>query len=417
MLFVILENIRPDAIVVALDAPGKTFRHAEYSEYKGTRREIQPELKVQLPIAPGPDQCSRYSADRGDWLRGRRRIGTISKLAEENGYDTTIVTGDLDALQLIDECVSVVTPKTGVTETATYDVAAVQARYGFGPEFIPDFKAIKGDTSDNIPGVPGIGDKGGSELICMFGTIEDLLANFDKVPPKYAKKIEDVKEQLVKSKWLATIKRDVPLEYDFKPFVLTSEQIEVAQALLESMEMRSVAKRAPLVLGRYLDGAAPASEATFLEAREAALKSERIEVTVEQVRSWDEMVRFVDGKHYAALWSTPPRRTYSTSRSRPALSLWAHALPSARQKSPQNWCRNCPAWPFFTTARSFISRWRRSLAIPGSIRCWQGTCCSRAGHPTLYQTWCRAISISRRLLSPQRWQVRYISSKRSCATG
>jgi len=306
MLFVILENIRPDAIVVALDAPGKTFRHAEYSEYKGTRREIQPELKVQLPIARDLINALGIPQIEVTGFEADDVIGTISKLAEENGYDTTIVTGDLDALQLIDECVSVVTPKTGVTETATYDVAAVQARYGFGPEFIPDFKAIKGDTSDNIPGVPGIGDKGGSELICMFGTIEDLLANFDKVPPKYAKKIEDVKEQLVKSKWLATIKRDVPLEYDFKPFVLTSEQIEVAQALLESMEMRSVAKRAPLVLGRYLDGAAPASEATFLEAREAALKSERIEVTVEQVRSWDEMVRFVDGKHYAALWSTPP---------------------------------------------------------------------------------------------------------------
>ena len=117
-------------------------------------------------------------------------------------------------------------------------------RYGFGPEFVPDFKAIKGDTSDNIPGVPGIGDKGAGELIQTFGTIEQMLARWDEIPPKYLKKMEPVKEQMLKSKWLATIECNVPLTYDLGPFVLTQEQLAAAQAMFESLEFRSLQRRA-----------------------------------------------------------------------------------------------------------------------------------------------------------------------------
>src|SRR5437016_10346094 len=113
-----------------------------------------------------------------------------------------------------------------MTETMTYGPAEVVERYGFGPEFVPDYKALKGDTSDNIPGVPGIGDKGAADLIQKFGTIENMLARFEEIDPKYAKKIEPVKDQMVTSKWLATIKCDVPLDYDFKPFILTEEQMQ-----------------------------------------------------------------------------------------------------------------------------------------------------------------------------------------------
>lgn len=306
MLYYILENVKPDAIVVALDAPGKTFRHAEYAEYKGTRKETQPELKVQLPIARDLIEALGIPQIEVTGFEADDVIGTISKRAEENGYDTTIVTGDLDALQLVDDCVAVMTPKTGVTETQTYDVEAVKGRYGFEPKFIADFKAIKGDTSDNIPGVPGIGDKGGSELIIQFGTIEDLLERFSEVPPKYAKKIEEVKDQLVKSKWLATIKRDIPLEYDFKPFLLDEDQIVKAQALLESMEMRSLAKRSPLVLGRYLDGAAPAVRDGLEPVHGAQILDEKIEVTVQEVPNLADLAGFVGDRPFSAFITTPP---------------------------------------------------------------------------------------------------------------
>jgi len=188
MLFTLLEKTRPNAVVVALDAPGKTFRHAEYEAYKGTRKETQDELRVQLKAARQFISALGIPSVEVTGFEADDVVGTISKKAEENGYDTTIVTGDLDALQLVDDCVSVLTMKQGVTDTVTYGPAQVVERYGFGPEHIADFKALKGDTSDNIPGVPGIGEKGASDIIQKFGTIEQLLERYEEVDAKYKKR-------------------------------------------------------------------------------------------------------------------------------------------------------------------------------------------------------------------------------------
>lgn len=301
MLFNLLENIQPDAIVVALDAPGKTFRHAEFSEYKGTRRETQPELKEQLPVARqliehlGIPQMEVTGYEADDI------VGTVSKLAEANGYHTTIVTGDLDSLQLVDKCISVLTMKTGVSDTVTYDADAVMERYGFAPEFIPDYKAIKGDTSDNIPGVPGIGDKGAAELIAAFGTIEQMLDRWDDIPPKYQKKMEPVRDLMMRSKWLATIKTDVPLEYDFKPFVLTREQLEAAQAMFESLEFRSLQRRAPKTLGAYLDGSAPANRDGL--AVIAEVEAEELEVSLTKASDYSALAKFVDERRFSVFFA------------------------------------------------------------------------------------------------------------------
>ena len=186
MLFLLLEKIGPDAIVVAFDAPGKTFRHAEFSEYKGTRRETAPELKAQLPIARELISALGIPSVEVTGYEADDVVGTISRLGEENGYHTTIVTGDLDALQLVDDCVGVLTTKLGVTDTVTSGPAEGVERWGVTPLQVPDFKAIKGDSSDNIPGGAGIGDIGAAELIQTFGSIEGILERFDEVPPKYA---------------------------------------------------------------------------------------------------------------------------------------------------------------------------------------------------------------------------------------
>lgn len=254
MLFAILDKQRPDAIVVALDHPTKTFRHIEYAAYKGTRKETAPELIVQLDesrnliAALGIPQIELIGYEADDV------VGTLSKRAEENGYLTTIVTGDLDSLQLVDECVSVVTPRQGVTETITYGPAEVVEKMGVPPHLVPDFKGIKGDTSDNIPGVPGIGDKGAAELIQGFGTVEEILEKLDQIPEKYRKKIEPAIEQMKLSKWLATIDRNVPIEYDFKPFILSQDQVNAAKAFLESFELKANARACDRVLGPYVDG-------------------------------------------------------------------------------------------------------------------------------------------------------------------
>lgn len=312
MLFLILEKERPDAVVVALDAPGKTFRHAEYSEYKGTRRETADELKAQLPPARDLIAALGIPSVEVTGFEADDVVGTISKKAEENGYDTTVVTGDLDALQLIDDCVTVMTPsQRGFTDPNVYNAAAVVERYGFGPEHITDFKAIKGDTSDNIPGVPGIGDKGAADLIQKFGTIESMLERYAEVPEKYRKKLDGNQEQLVKSKWLATIKRDVELEYDFRPFVLSDAQMEAAKAMLESLEFRSLVRRTPTVLGAYLDGASE-------RPAPVAVESAKIEARTEEA-DWAGLAAFVGDRPYALflaalpsadLFAAPERRGY-----------------------------------------------------------------------------------------------------------
>lgn len=299
MLFNLLENLGPDAIVVALDAPGKTFRHAEYSEYKGTRKETQPELKQQLPVARelieklGIPQVEVLGFEADDV------VGTIAKLAEANGYHTTIVTGDLDSLQLVDSCVSVLTMKMGVSDTITYDAEAVVARYGFGPEFVPDFKAIKGDASDNIPGVPGIGDKGAAELIQAFGTIESMLDRWEEIPEKYRKRMAPARDQIPKSKWLATIRCDVPLHYDFQPFVLTPDQLQAAIGVFEELEFRSLARRAPKVLGAYLQGASTPSE------EPPRVESEALEVGLRPAPTYDDLSRFVGERPFSAFFAAP----------------------------------------------------------------------------------------------------------------
>lgn len=303
MLFNLLENKRPDALVVALDAPGKTFRHVEYSEYKGTRRDQADELKVQLPIARELIAALGIPSIEVTGFEADDVVGTISRKAEENGYDTTIVTGDLDTLQLIDECVSVLTMRQGVTDTITYTPAGVLERYGFGPEFVADYKALVGDTSDNIPGVPGIGAKGAAELIQQFGHVEDMLAKFDEVPAKFQKKILGNEEQMRRSKWLATIDTNVPLEYDFRPLIISQEGMQRALDMLESLEMRSLARRAPKILGPYVshDGITPGNVAV------AEVLSEKLEVTASDLRTYEEAVAFVSGKPFSVYFPTPMR--------------------------------------------------------------------------------------------------------------
>ncbi len=303
MLFSVLETVQPQAIVVALDAPGKTFRHAEFVDYKGTRKETQDELKVQLSAARELIESLGIPAIEKVGFEADDIIGTLSRLAESNGYDTTIVTGDLDSLQLVDGHVTVVTPRQGMTETTTYTPKEVLERFGVGPELIPDFKAIKGDTSDNIPGVAGIGEKGAATLLQDFGTIEMLLNRLEEVPPKFKAKIEPQIDQMKMSKWLATIVRDVPVDYNFLPFQLTQAEFEKAQAFLESYEFKSLSKRFGRVFASYLEG----SEETGSEPKAAtsSVETEKIEFELIKTTSLQQLEQAIGGNHYAAILSAP----------------------------------------------------------------------------------------------------------------
>jgi len=299
MLFYLLENTRPDAIVVALDAPGKTFRHAEYQEYKGTRREMPPELVTQVQVAREMIAALGIPTLESVGYEADDIVGTISRLGEENGYDTTIVTGDLDALQLVDDHVSVMTNKQGVSEVVVYDPEAVQRRYGFGPRYIPDYKALVGDTSDNIPGVPGIGEKSATLLIQEFGPVEEILSELPNVPEKFRKKIEPAQDQLKQSKWLATIHREVPIEYDFSPFRLTFAQLDAARGMLDSLEFKSHLRRVNGVFGPYVEGGEGHEE--LVEVKTERIATRRLP----DVESFEELEFWVGDGPYALVFPRP----------------------------------------------------------------------------------------------------------------
>lgn len=288
MLLAILTNeeYQPDAIVVALDAPGKTFRHTDFAEYKGTRRETPPELMSQLEASRELINnlnipCLEVVGYEADDI-----IGTLSLRAEENGYDTLIMTGDHDSLQLVDDCVNVLMPQNRDPKPIRYDPAKVEERYGFAPPFIKDYKAMAGDSSDNIPGVPGIGDKSATQLIQQFGTIEEMMERMDEVPEKFRKKIEPALDSMVLSKKLATIDRHSPVEFDFAPYKLSPEGLKKAEEAMLSFEFKSQTQRLHNALLKYLEGEAQDAPISVIESATLDIKVLDPEMGAKQLMDW-----------------------------------------------------------------------------------------------------------------------------------
>ncbi|GIV02179.1 MAG: DNA polymerase [Fimbriimonadales bacterium] len=289
MLFVLFEREKPDSIVVAFDAPGKTFRDEAYEEYKGTRSETPDDLKQQLPVARDLIAALGIPSIEVEGYEADDVIGAISLDAEKRGYETIIVSGDLDQLQLVDDAVRVMTTRRGVSDVVIYDVAAVRERFGFGPELVPDYKALVGDPSDNIPGVPGIGPKSATELLQKFGSVEEILTRLDEVPEKYRKKIEPFKEEIPKYKWLATIQRDVPIEFSYPPYSVSEEQLHEARSVFESLEFRMHGRRLPEVLKPYLVGGQGDLFSVQMEEQTA-------EVDAKPARNAEEVIAWLNGR-------------------------------------------------------------------------------------------------------------------------
>jgi len=186
--------------------------------------------------------------------------------------------------------VSVMTPQNYGKPPKTYTPAEVMERYGFGPEHVVDYKAMAGDSSDNIPGVPGVGDKTATLLIKKFGSVEQILERIEEVEPKFRKKIEPNVDKMTQSKWLATIVRDVPVEYDFAPYSITQSDLEGIRQYLGTLEFRSQAKRLDGVLGRYVVGGGSPVAAVVVESIEAKL--------IEGTADFDVLSKWVDGRPF-----------------------------------------------------------------------------------------------------------------------
>ena len=244
MLNKIQEDFSPEYMAVAFDLKEPTFRHKEYEGYKAGRKPTPPELLMEIPLLKDILRAMNIKILEVPGYEADDIIGTVSRIAEEEGYEPIIFTGDKDALQLTSDITKVVFTKKGVTDFDLYDREKMQERYGLTPSQFIDLKGIMGDSSDNIPGIPGIGEKGGIELLNQFGSLEEVLERSEEIKkPAMRKKVEENADLARLSKRLATIIRDVPLECGLEDMILTEPDYPELTAIYKKLEFKSFLKK------------------------------------------------------------------------------------------------------------------------------------------------------------------------------
>lgn len=246
MLLRVLEEHKPTHVLVAFDAGKITFRHEGYQDYKGGREKTPPELSQQFPLLKelldglgiAQFELEGYEADD--------IIGTLSKQADEAGHAVIVVSGDKDMLQLASDQVKIGLTRKGVTEIETYGPAEIQERYGLTPAQIIDLKGLMGDASDNIPGIPGVGEKTALKLLHEYGSVEEVLSHTSELKGKMKERIETHAEDARLSKQLATIYREVPLDKGWDGIVYSGLKQDTAGPALAKLEFKSLLERLQL---------------------------------------------------------------------------------------------------------------------------------------------------------------------------
>ena len=237
---------RPEYIAVAFDLRAPTFRHLQYEAYKAQRKGMPEELASQLPIMKDVLDAMNIKRYEIEGFEADDIVGTLAKKGESQGLQVTIVTGDKDSFQLVTDSITVKNPvtKAGKTETDIYTPEKVVERYGSGPEAIIDIKGLMGDPSDNIPGVPGIGEKTAVELIKEYKTIENIYENIESLTKKAVKeKLSNNKELAFMSKELATINTEVPGDWDFNDMKNESPDVARLYDIFTKLEFKSLIKK------------------------------------------------------------------------------------------------------------------------------------------------------------------------------
>lgn len=244
MLNKIEGDYEPEYLTVAFDLKAPTFRHLEYEEYKAGRKAMPPELVMQMPLVKDVLSAMNIKILEMEGYEADDIIGTVAKAAEEQGIEPLIITGDKDALQLVTEKTKVIITKRGITDFEIYDPEKMEERYGLTPSQFIDLKGLMGDSSDNIPGIPGVGEKTGIKLLEQFGSIENLLAHTEDISSaKLRLKVEENAQLAVMSKRLATINTNVPIEFSMDELTLEEPDYESLIEIYTKLEFNSFLKK------------------------------------------------------------------------------------------------------------------------------------------------------------------------------
>jgi DNA polymerase-1 len=256
MLLKLVETLKPEYIIACFDLPEKTHRHKAYEAYKGTRKKIDDALISQINKSRDIFEAFNIPLYAEPGYEADDLLGTIAeklKNDDQNDIEIVIASGDMDTLQLVDsKKVQVFTLRKGIKDTVMYDEAEVKNRFGFSPKQLPDYKGLRGDPSDNIIGIAGIGEKTATTLITTFGSIEGIYAALDKhdaddkfkkagITPRIIELLRNGKEEAIFSKTLATIQRDVPVEFSLpKESWKDGLSLEKLDKLFTELEFRTM---------------------------------------------------------------------------------------------------------------------------------------------------------------------------------
>jgi DNA polymerase I len=244
MLLKILEDEKPSHLLVAFDAGKTTFRHKTFSEYKGGRQKTPPELSEQFSLLRellDAFHIKRYELEN---YEADDIIGTLSVEAANKGHEVKVFSGDKDLLQLVSDKVTVAINRKGISEVDTYDEALISDKYGIPAKVITDMKGLMGDSSDNIPGVPGVGEKTALKLLKQFGTLEEVLNSIDEVSgAKLKEKLANNKDQALMSKELATIIKDAPIDVKVEDTTYEGFQVESLAPLFKELGFQTLLER------------------------------------------------------------------------------------------------------------------------------------------------------------------------------
>lgn len=270
MLIKALDQYRPDALCVMMDMHAPTFRHTLYDAYKGTRKPMPEELRPQLPLVRRLLETMHIRICEMEGYEADDLLGTAARMANERELRALVLTGDRDSLQLVGGDTQVILTRKGITESLLLDEQGVLEEYGFTPAQVPDMKGLMGDTSDNIPGVPGVGEKTALKLMAQYGTLDGVLAHADEIKGKLGEKLRANVDMALLSRDLGTIRRTAPLEVDFAQ--CGWDRMLDAAELLNEYELKSIVRSLNALMGL-----APAEKAaaprTTAASRRAAGKS------------------------------------------------------------------------------------------------------------------------------------------------
>jgi DNA polymerase I len=260
MLLKLIQDLKPDYLAACYDLPGPTYRHEVYEKYKGTRPELESNLKSQLNRSRDIFEAFSIPMYEKPGFEADDILGTIVEMVKDDKeLEVVIASGDMDTLQLVQgKKVQVFTLKKGIQDTVLYDEDAVVARFGFPPKLLPDYKGLRGDPSDNIIGVPGIGEKTATDLIVQFGSLEKLFSLLKKnkqalaekgIKPRIVDLLVTHEEEAIFSKMLASIRRDAAISFVLGETWKMSFSIDKVLALFTELNFKTLATRAREVLG------------------------------------------------------------------------------------------------------------------------------------------------------------------------